>query len=64
MGRFSVPFFFEPGEQCLAEAVGMEGLGEGVLYGDHVRHKMGTWIEFHDEEEASIIDTEVAIEAY
>lgn len=25
MGRFSVPFFFEPGEACVVEAVGREG---------------------------------------
>ncbi|KAI9890254.1 MAG: hypothetical protein M1814_004289 [Vezdaea aestivalis] len=48
LGRFSVPFFFEPGENCLVETIGRRGLGEGILYGDHVRQKMSTWIEFQD----------------
>ncbi|KAK2801379.1 hypothetical protein FQN50_007764 [Emmonsiellopsis sp. PD_5] len=51
-GRFSVPFFFEPGEDCVVrsvdgEADGVEGEGE-VVYGDHVRAKMKTWVEFRD----------------
>ena len=45
MGRFSVPFFFEPGENCLVRSI--DG-GEGVVYGEHVRKKMGTWVEFQD----------------
>lgn len=45
MGRFSVPFFFEPGENCIVKSV--DG-GDGVLYGEHVRRKMGTWVEFQD----------------
>ncbi|KAJ4417533.1 hypothetical protein N0V82_006092 [Gnomoniopsis sp. IMI 355080] len=44
MGRFSVPFFFEPGEACLIQSV--EGGDEGVRYGEHVRAKMRTWVEF------------------
>ena len=50
-GRFSVPFFFEPGEECLVKD--LEGGGK-VRYGDHVRAKMKTWVEFQgsdDEEE-------------
>lgn len=46
MGRLSVPFFFEPGERCLVRSV--DGGDEGVLYGDHVRAKMSTWVEFQD----------------
>lgn len=44
MGRFSVPFFFEPGEECLVRSVD-EG-DEGVNYGEHIRAKMDTWVEF------------------
>ena len=42
-GRFSVPFFFEPGEECLVRDLDGEG---AVRYGDHVRAKMKTWVEF------------------
>lgn len=48
MGRLSVPFFFEPGERCLVRSV--DGGDGGVLYGDHVRAKMSTWVEFQDVE--------------
>ena len=64
LGRFSVPFFFEPGENCLVKSV--DG-GEGVLYGEHVRKKMGTWVEFQDLPEESITaghGNAVVIEAY
>lgn len=44
-GRLSVPFFFEPGETCVVKSI--DG-GEGVVYGEHVRRKMGTWVEFQD----------------
>ncbi|EMC98243.1 hypothetical protein BAUCODRAFT_418564 [Baudoinia panamericana UAMH 10762] len=43
LGRFSVPFFFEPGEACLIRSI--DG-GEGVVYGEYVRRKMGTWLEY------------------
>lgn len=43
MGRLSVPFFFEPGEKCIIRTNDEE---EGVRYGDHVRAKMKTWVEF------------------
>ena len=46
MGRFSVPFFFEPGEKCLIKPV--NGDGDVVVYGEHVRAKMRTWVEFKD----------------
>lgn len=45
MGRFSVPFFFEPGEDCVVESINGD---EGVVYGEHVRAKMSTWVEFQD----------------
>ncbi|KAJ5683473.1 Gibberellin 20-oxidase [Penicillium macrosclerotiorum] len=48
-GRMSVPFFFEPGENCLVRSVdGDEGF---VRYGEHVRAKMKTWVEFQDDED-------------
>ncbi|RMJ24494.1 2OG-FeII oxygenase superfamily [Aspergillus sp. HF37] len=43
-GRLSVPFFFEPGENCLIRAV--EGDEEVVVYGRHVRDKMRGFVEF------------------
>lgn len=46
MGRFSVPFFFEPGENCLVRAV--DGDQEVVRYGLHVREKMKGFVEFKD----------------
>lgn len=46
MGRFSVPFFFEPGEECVVRSV--DG-GEGVVYGEYVRQKMSTWVEYQDQ---------------
>ena len=50
LGRISVPFFFEPGESCLVRSVDED---EGfVVYGEHVRAKMKTWVEFqHDDDE-------------
>ncbi|GFF12054.1 clavaminate synthase-like protein [Aspergillus terreus] len=48
LGRLSVPFFFEPGEECLVRAVDRDD--EGVVYGEHVRAKMSTWVEFMDAE--------------
>ncbi|KAA8648435.1 hypothetical protein EYZ11_000325 [Aspergillus tanneri] len=44
IGRFSVPFFFEPGEKCIVRDV--DGKEDAVVYGDHVREKMKTWVEF------------------
>ncbi|KAI6815487.1 hypothetical protein KC332_g10859 [Hortaea werneckii] len=66
MGRFSVPFFFEPGEQCMVRSV--DG-GEGILYGQHIRRKMGTWVEYKDlvEErpmDESAVERGPVVEAY
>jgi isopenicillin N synthase-like dioxygenase len=64
MGRFSVPFFFEPGENCLVSSI---DAGESVVYGEHVRKKMGTWVEFQDvlDEPVEAVQTSgVAVEAY
>lgn len=47
-GRFSVPFFFEPGENCIVNSVD-EGGDMGIIYGEHVRAKMSTWVEFQDD---------------
>ena len=70
MGRFSVPFFFEPGEACVVERVGSEGEGDGLVYGDWVRGKMGTWVEYRDDgEDEGVVEAGglaggVAVEAY
>lgn len=48
LGRISVPFFFEPGEHCLVRSIEEE---EGfIVYGEHVRSKMKTWVEFRDDD--------------
>ncbi|KAF2122980.1 2OG-Fe(II) oxygenase [Lophiotrema nucula] len=46
-GRFSIPFFFEPGEDCVVTPI--DGEGESVVYGEHVRKKMATWVEFQED---------------
>lgn len=46
MGRFSVPFFFEPGEACVVKSV--DENTDGAVYGEHIRRKMGTWVEYED----------------
>ena len=53
IGRLSVPFFFEPGEACWVKSV--DG-GEGVLYGEHIRRKMGTWVEYDDAPEHASVE--------
>lgn len=53
-GRFSVPFFFEPGEKCLVHSVDVvdaAGSKEGVVYGDHVRSKMESFVEYKRDSE-------------
>ncbi|CRG82747.1 putative iron/ascorbate oxidoreductase DDB_G0283291 [Talaromyces islandicus] len=45
-GRFSVPFFFEPGENCVVRSVDDE-TGNGLVYGEHMRAKMKTWVEYN-----------------
>ena len=44
-GRYSVPFFFEPGIDCFLTSIGDKD-GEGIYYGQHVLEKMKGWIEF------------------
>jgi isopenicillin N synthase-like dioxygenase len=46
-GRFSVPFFFEPGENCVVRAVDDDDTGSGIVYGEHMRAKMKTWVEYN-----------------
>lgn len=49
-GRFSVPFFFEPGEKCLVQSVD-DGDGDGgVVYGNHVRAKMESFVEYKQDQ--------------
>lgn len=43
-GRYSVPFFFEPGFDCVIESAD----DEEVVYGPHVLEKMKGWVEFQD----------------
>lgn len=51
VGRCSVPFFFEPGESCVVRSVDS---GESIVYGEYVRKKMGTWVEYQDEHETVV----------
>ena len=46
LGRFSVPFFFEPGEDCV---IPVEGGEEKVVYGEYVRKKMSAFVEFQED---------------
>lgn len=53
-GRYSVPFFFEPGLDCIVQSI----QGDEVVYGEHLLEKMKGWIEFQDvEEEVSNVVT-------
>lgn len=55
-GRFSVPFFFEPGVDCVLTNMD-EKDKEGAYYGQHVLEKMKGWIEFRDlEKDEGIIE--------
>jgi isopenicillin N synthase-like dioxygenase len=51
-GRYSVPFFFEPGLDCVVKSDD----GDEVVYGTHVLNKMKGWIEFQDEVEDTAHD--------
>lgn len=51
-GRFSVPFFFEPGENCVVRSVDDEN--DAVVYGEYVRGKMKTWVEYKDDDDESV----------
>ncbi|KAK5114403.1 hypothetical protein LTR85_010225 [Meristemomyces frigidus] len=44
-GRLSIPFFFEPGEKCVVRSMDGE---RAVVYGEHIRRKMATWVEYED----------------
>lgn len=56
--RYSVPFFFEPGVDCMVRSV--DGDGEVAVYGEHVLTKMKGWVEFQDTEKIPgiVIDVE------
>ncbi|KAF1962338.1 Clavaminate synthase-like protein [Byssothecium circinans] len=47
LGRFSIPFFFEPGEACVV--VPVDGDEAGVVYGEHLRKEMATWVKFQND---------------
>jgi isopenicillin N synthase-like dioxygenase len=65
MGRFSVSFFFEPGEACVVQSIERD---ESVVYGEYVRKKKGTWVEYQDDDygESTLKQTGdgVPVEAY
>jgi isopenicillin N synthase-like dioxygenase len=56
-GRYSVPFFFEPGMECVVRGLD----GEEVVYGEHVLEKMKGFVEFQDvledRPERSVLET-------
>jgi len=58
-GRYSVPFFFEPGAGCVVNSVDDAGDEKGVVYGEHVSEKMKGWVEFQDVEKNEGITEEV-----
>jgi isopenicillin N synthase-like dioxygenase len=45
-GRYSVPFFLEPGVDCVVKSV--NGNDEGVEYGQHLLNKLSKWLEFQN----------------
>jgi isopenicillin N synthase-like dioxygenase len=47
MGRFSVSFFFEPGEACVVQSIERD---KSIVYGEYVRKKKGTWVEYQDDD--------------
>lgn len=55
-GRYSVPFFFEPGIDCVVESVE----GDQVVYGKHVLEKMKQWVEFQDLVESTMTGIKVS----
>ncbi|CZR62522.1 uncharacterized protein PAC_12419 [Phialocephala subalpina] len=62
-GRYSVPFFFEPGLNCVVESVD----GDEVVYGEHVLEKMKGWVEFQDVVEdvpEMVADGRMVVEAF
>jgi len=59
-GRYSIPFFFEPGMNCVVESVG----GEEVVYGKYVLEKMGGWVEYQGTTSApQMVNTGSAVNA-
>ncbi|KAK0118223.1 hypothetical protein ONS95_012527 [Cadophora gregata] len=61
-GRYSVPFFFEPGLNCVVQSVD----GDEVVYGEHLLQKMSGWVEFQDvvETHDSIVSGRAVVEAF
>ena len=60
--RYSVPFFFEPGVDCLLTSIDSEE-EEDISYGQHVLEKMEGWIEFRDlEKDEAIVEAVEEIE--
>ncbi|KAF8855264.1 putative iron/ascorbate oxidoreductase [Acephala macrosclerotiorum] len=62
-GRYSVPFFFEPGLNCVVESAE----GDKVVYGEHVLEKMKGWVEFQDVVEDvpdMVADGRMVVEAF
>lgn len=60
--RYSVPFFFEPGVECVVKSVDDEGEGKGVVYGEHVLGKMKAWVEFQNVEKTGAVERVEAVE--
>ena len=55
-GRYSVPFFFEPGVDCVLTSIDVKD-EEAIYYGQHVLEKMKGWIEFRDlEKDEGIVE--------
>ncbi|PVH83347.1 putative iron/ascorbate oxidoreductase [Cadophora sp. DSE1049] len=62
-GRYSVPFFFEPGLNCVVQSVD----GDEVVYGEHLLQKMSGWVEFQDvveEPPEKIVSDRAVVEAF
>lgn len=62
-GRYSVPFFFEPGINCVVKSVE----GNEIVYGEHLLEKMKGWVEFQDVVEdmsQSLLDERSTVDAF
>ncbi|KAL8872659.1 MAG: hypothetical protein Q9174_001748 [Haloplaca sp. 1 TL-2023] len=57
--RYSVPFFFEPGVDCVIQSVDRDS--KAFAYEEHVLSKMRGWVEFQDVEKSCGVFEQVEV---
>lgn len=66
--RFSIPFFFEPNLGTVIEPLKVCANGnpkyDAVSYGDFVKSKMATWVEYQGEPKATFIFVQIIMYFY